>query len=101
MHTSATPRLLSCDSTVSQNLLDSPVVGPTHIPSTFLTPSQSIPRARYTGRFATTPSRILVLSLILLCGQFHIMIVDFGIMLGVLRRGRVVAAPVRSAHRAG
>ena len=62
MHTSATPRLLSSDSTVSQNLLDSPVEGPTHSPSTLFAPSQSIPMARYTGRFATTPSRILTIS---------------------------------------
>jgi hypothetical protein len=46
MHTSATPRLFNSDSTVSQNLAVSPVVGPTHIPSTFLAPSQSIPMAR-------------------------------------------------------
>ena len=46
MHTSATPRALSSDSTVSQNFADSPVVGPTHRPSTCLAPSQSIPTAR-------------------------------------------------------
>jgi hypothetical protein len=46
MHTSATPRLFSSDSTDSQNLADSPVAGPTHRPSTCLAPSQSIPIAR-------------------------------------------------------
>ena len=62
MHTSATPRLLSSDSTDSQNFELSPVEAPTHIPSTLLPPSQSIPIARYTGRFATTPSRIFTVS---------------------------------------
>jgi hypothetical protein len=62
MHTSATPRDLSSESTVSQNLLDSPTAGPTHNPSTFFAPSQSMPIARYTGRLATTPSRILTIS---------------------------------------
>jgi hypothetical protein len=46
MHTSATPRPFSSDSTVSQNLADSPVVGPAHRPSTCLAPSQSMPMAR-------------------------------------------------------
>ena len=46
----------------SQNLADSPVLGPTHKPSTCLVPSQSIPIARYTGRFDTTPSRIFTIS---------------------------------------
>ena len=40
MHTSATPRLLSSDSTVSQNFADSPIVGSTHSPSTCLAPSR-------------------------------------------------------------
>jgi|SRR5215469_550200 len=46
MHTSATPRPFSSLSTVSQNFADSPVVGPTHRPSTCLAPSQSMPMAR-------------------------------------------------------
>jgi hypothetical protein len=46
MHTSATPRDRSSDNTVSQNLADSPVVGPTHRPSTCFAPSQSMPMAR-------------------------------------------------------
>src|SRR6476646_8744659 len=62
MHTSATPRDFNSESTVSQNLLDSPVEGPTHRPSTFFAPSQSIPIASYTGRLATTPSRILTIN---------------------------------------
>src|SRR6266550_7246934 len=65
MHTSATPRPFSSLSTVSQNLADSPVVGPAHRPSTCLCPSQSMPMATYTARLVTTPSLILVLSLIL------------------------------------
>jgi len=47
MHTSAAPRDFSSDNTVSQNLLDSQVEGPTHRPRTFFAPSQSIPIARY------------------------------------------------------
>lgn len=39
----------------SHNFADSPVVGPTHIPMTCLTPSVSMPTARYTGRLPTTP----------------------------------------------
>jgi hypothetical protein len=58
MHTSVTPRAFSSDRTESQNLLDSPVEAPTHMPSTSLAPSQSIPMAKCTGRLATTPSRI-------------------------------------------
>lgn len=46
MHTSATPRLFSSDSTASQNFADSPVVGPIHMPRTCLAPSQSTPIAR-------------------------------------------------------
>ena len=62
MHTSATPRPFSSDSTLSQNLADSPAAGPIHRPSTCLAPSQSIPMARQAGRFATTPSLILIIS---------------------------------------
>jgi hypothetical protein len=62
MQTSATPRAFRSDSTVSQNLADSPVVGPTHRPSTCRAPSQSIPIAIYTGRLATTPSRIFTVN---------------------------------------
>ena len=62
MHTSATPRPFSSDSTLSQNLADSPAAGPIHRPSTCLAPSQSIPMATYTARLATTPSRILTIS---------------------------------------
>ena len=40
------PRDRSSLRTDSQNLADSPVVGPTHRPSTCLAPSQSIPMAR-------------------------------------------------------
>jgi hypothetical protein len=43
MHTSATPRDFSSLRTVSQNLADSPVAGPTHKPSICLAPSQSMP----------------------------------------------------------
>src|ERR687897_3544942 len=52
MHTSRTPRLRSSESTDIQNLADSPVLAPTHMPSTCLPPSQSTPIARYTGRLA-------------------------------------------------
>ena len=62
MHTSATPRPFSSDRTVSQNLADSPVVGPTHRPSTCLCPSQSMPMATYTARLVTTPSLIFTIS---------------------------------------
>ena len=62
MHTSCTPRDFSSDSTDSQNFADSPVDGPIHMPSTCFAPSQSMPMARYTGRFATTPSRIFTIS---------------------------------------
>jgi hypothetical protein len=46
MHTSATPRDLISDRTDIQNFADSPVVGPTHRPSTCFSPSQSMPMAR-------------------------------------------------------
>src|SRR4051812_26547139 len=62
MQTSCTPRDFNSDNTDNQNFADSPVDGPIHNPSTCLSPSQSIPTARYTGRFATTPSRILTIS---------------------------------------
>jgi hypothetical protein len=62
MHTSATPRLRTSDSTDIQNFADSPAVGPTHRPRTSFCPSQLIPMATYTARLVTTPSRILTIS---------------------------------------
>jgi len=63
MHTSATPRPLSSDKTVSQNLADSPVVGPTHRPSTCLAPWQSIPDRQVDGPVGDHPVPDLILTM--------------------------------------
>jgi hypothetical protein len=65
MHTSRTPRFLISDRTRSQYFAPSPSpCSPARRPRMSRSPSTVTPRARQTGRFATWPSRILVLSLI-------------------------------------
>jgi hypothetical protein len=64
MQTYSTPRLRSSARIAIHALAPSPPV-PAHSPSTSRSPWQLMPSATYTGRFATLPSRILVLSLIM------------------------------------